>query len=151
MYNRILVAFDASPAAQLAMAQALTLAKAAQAAVRAVHVVDIMFPASPDMVYMDLETYRRDRVLAGQQVLDQAAEMGRRAGVDVETRLLEVEGSRYSNAIIAEAKRWPADLIVLGTHGRSAIMHLLMGSVAQRVVRHAPVPVLLVPVGEKPA
>ena len=46
--------------------------------------------------------------------------------------------------IAAEAKAWPADLIVIGTHGRRGVDHLLMGSVAEGVVRISPVPVLLI-------
>ena len=46
--------------------------------------------------------------------------------------------------LAAEAKAWPADLIVIGTHGRRGVDHLLMGSVAEGVVRISPVPVMLI-------
>jgi nucleotide-binding universal stress UspA family protein len=61
-----------------------------------------------------------------------------------ETELLETEGKRVASVIDDDAKRWPADLIVIGTHGRSGISRLLLGSVAEGVVRGASVPVLLV-------
>ena len=144
MYKRILVAFDESAVAERALHEALMLAKEGAAAVRVVHAVDVMFPATTDMVYVDLETYRRDRALAGQQVLDRAAQLAREAGVEPETAVLEVEGTRYSNAILDEARSWGAQLIVVGTHGRGALIHLLLGSVAERLIRHSPVPVLLV-------
>lgn len=144
MYKRILVAFDESAVAERALHEALMLAKEGAAALRVVHAVDVMFPATTDMVYVDLETYRRDRVLAGQQVLDRAAQLAREAGVEPETAVLEVEGTRYSNAILDEARSWGAQLIVVGTHGRGALIHLLLGSVAERLIRHSPVPVLLV-------
>lgn len=144
MYQRILVAFDESAVAERALREAIMLAKAGGAALRVVHAVDVMFPATTDMVYVDLETYRQDRVAAGQQVLERAVAMAVDGGVSVETAVLEVEGSRFSNAILADARSWAAQLIVLGTHGRGALIHLLLGSVAERIIRHSPVPVLLV-------
>ena len=70
----------------------------------------------------------------------------KKAGVGAESRLVEVEkyGERVVDAIVDEAKRWRADLIVIGTHGRRGVSHLLLGSVAEGVVRLAPAPVLLV-------
>ena len=150
MYRRILVAFDGSPIAEHALHEALTLAKDSQASVRVVYAVDVLFSGLGE-AYVDIEAFRRDCLQAGRKILDQAADLARQAGVDVETALLEVEGSRFSNAIVAEARRWPAELIVVGSHGRGGLLHLLMGSVAERVVRHAPVPVLLVRGVDAPA
>lgn len=143
MYKRILVGFDDSEVAQLALAEALKLAKEGGATLRIVHAVDVMLLSTGE-VYMDLEAYRRERVQAGQDILERAAAQASETGVAAESTLVEVEGTQFSNAIIAEARRWSAELIVLGTHGRGALAHLLMGSVAERVVRHSPVPVLLV-------
>ena len=56
-----------------------------------------------------------------------------------------VEGSRIAEAIDHEAARLVADLIVVGTHGRTGLAHLLLGSVAESTLRHAPCPVLTVP------
>jgi len=143
MYKRILVAFDESAIARRALREALRFATEDQASLRVVHVVDVMLVTTGE-VFFDFEAYRRQCLEAGQHVLDMAAAMAREAGVEVETVLLEVEGSRFSNAIIEEANRSSAELIVLGSHGRGALAHLLLGSVAERVLRHAPVPVLLV-------
>jgi nucleotide-binding universal stress UspA family protein len=143
MYKRILVGFDDSDVGRLALREALGLAKESGAAVRIIHAVDVMLLSTGE-VYMDLEAYRRERMAAGKDVLDRASAIAREAGVPVETALVEVEGTQFSNAIIGEAKSWSAELVVLGTHGRGALAHLLMGSVAERVVRHSPVPVLLV-------
>ena len=149
MYKRILVGFDDSDVSRQALTEALMLAKESGATVRVVHAVDVMLLSTGE-VYMDLEAYRRERMAAGKEILERASALAREAGVDVETALVEVEGTQFSNALIAEARRSGAELIVLGTHGRGALAHLLMGSVAERVVRHAPVPVLLVK-GTKPA
>lgn len=144
MYSRILVAYDESDVAGRALREAIMLAKDGSAALRIVHAVDIMFPATTDMVYVDLDTYRKDRVAQGQSVVEAAAAQARADGVAAETAVLEVEGTRFSNAILADARDWNAGLIVVGTHGRGALVHLLLGSVAERIIRHATVPVLLV-------
>jgi nucleotide-binding universal stress UspA family protein len=62
----------------------------------------------------------------------------------VETELFETMGGRASDCIVAAAKQWGADLIVMGTHGRRGMSRLSMGSDAELVVRSTPVPVLLV-------
>jgi nucleotide-binding universal stress UspA family protein len=51
--------------------------------------------------------------------------------------------------ILACAERWEADLIVIGTHGRTGLMHLVMGSTAEYIVRHSKMPVMVVPLPEK--
>ena len=149
MYKRILVAFDESEVAGRALTEAIAMANDSDASLRIIHAVDVMFPATTDMVYVDLETYRQDRAAAGQAVVDGAVARARAAGVTVESGVLEVEGSRFSNAILNEAKAWGAQLIVVGTRGRGALLHLLLGSVAERIIRHSPVPVLLVGSPEK--
>lgn len=70
------------------------------------------------------------------------AESLRRPGLSVETRCSE---GYPSEAIVEEARTVGADLIVMGTHGRTGLAHLLLGSNAERVVEHAPCPVLTVP------
>jgi nucleotide-binding universal stress UspA family protein len=142
MYKRVLVAFDGSSIAERALHEALRLAKENRAAVRVVHMVDVMLPITSE-VYIDYEAYRRDRVQEGRRVLAAAEAAARAAGVDAETELLELDGPPISEGIVAEARRWSAELIVMGTHGRGGLMHLLLGSVSEGVVRDAPVPVLL--------
>jgi nucleotide-binding universal stress UspA family protein len=78
----------------------------------------------------DLEALREIWRQAGHRVLERAGTFARQAGVDIETALLEQDGH--------------ADLVVVGTHGRHGIEHLLLGSVAEAVARTAPGSVLLV-------
>lgn len=55
------------------------------------------------------------------------------------------EGNPYE-VILKTAKEWDADIIVLGTHGRTGFSHLIMGSVAEKIVRHSEVPIFIIPI-----
>lgn len=70
----------------------------------------------------------------------------REAGVEFDTKSIVIEtlDQHIYDAIDGEAKRWPADLIVIGTHGRRGFRRLLLGSVAEGVSRVASKPVLLI-------
>jgi nucleotide-binding universal stress UspA family protein len=99
-------------------------------------------------VTVPLEAYHDACVQGGQQVLDRVLALTSGVGVPIQSRLIQTGKQDPSSAILEEAKRSAADLIVLGTHGRTGLRRLLLGSVAEGVVRHAPVPVLLVHAGE---
>jgi nucleotide-binding universal stress UspA family protein len=145
MYQRILVAVDGSRVSDQALDEALRLAKDQSAELRIVHVVDTV-TLSVDTEFADIAEYQQKLHSAGQKVLKKAEEAVKRAGGKAETALLELQilGHRTASAIIDEAQRWPAALIVVGTHGRRGISHLFVGSVAEGVVRLASRPVLLV-------
>ena len=83
---------------------------------------------------------------SGEVILTKAHALTREAGINAETRLIEIDtlGRRIPEAIAEEAQTWPADVIVIGTHGRREISHLFLGSVAEGVVRVATKPVLLI-------
>jgi nucleotide-binding universal stress UspA family protein len=81
---------------------------------------------------------------AGEQVVARAEAAARKHGLRPESVIVEVTGGRAADAVVAEAKAWGADLIVLGTHGRRGAGRLVMGSDAEEIVRTTPVPVLLV-------
>jgi nucleotide-binding universal stress UspA family protein len=147
MYQRILVATDGSKTAALALGEACRLARGTDARLRVVHVVDSPY-AYADAWYrageVDVDAVDRAWRRAGQAILEQAEAQAREAGVPAETVLLQRDGRRASRAIVDEAARWPADVIVIGSHGRQAVEDLLIGSVAEGVARTATVPVLLV-------
>ncbi|MEI2614313.1 MAG: universal stress protein [Methylotenera sp.] len=65
-------------------------------------------------------------------------------GVKTETKMVETFGHRVSKLILDEANAWPADLIVMGTHGLRGVERLVLGSDAETVIRKSSVPVLLV-------
>ncbi len=143
MYQRILVATDGSATARQAVDEAIRFASEQKAQLRVIHIIDEnVIYWSADGVILDsvFETLRR----SGQAILDEAVALAASAGVRAQTVLQETVGKRVPEVIIAEAIAWPADLLVVGSHGRSGVGHLLLGSVSQAVVRLAPVPVLLV-------
>ena len=144
MYKHILVAVDGSDTSNLALQDAIKLAKEQQASLRLVHVFDVT-PAYvvAEMPY-PVSDYHSAMREAGQKVLATCAETARQAGIEVDTKLaiLEIFTQRICDPIIEEAKRWPADLIVIGTHGRHGFNHLILGSVAEGVIRFATKPVL---------
>jgi nucleotide-binding universal stress UspA family protein len=146
MYRRILVAVDGSPTSGAALEEAVKLAQDQKAALRLVHVVDetIAYVTldSPQLIASHRAQLRED----GNRVLAAAAGTTRAAGVAAETKLAVLDriDHRVCDAIEAEAEAWPADLVVIGTHGRRGVRHLVLGSVAEGLVRIATKPVLLV-------
>ena len=89
----------------------------------------------------------------GKKLLAKAEGKMRQRRIKADTVLLETLGHRVADLIIKQAKKWRADVIVLGTHGRRGLERVLMGSDAEMVVRESPVPVPLVrsPLGRRKA
>jgi nucleotide-binding universal stress UspA family protein len=143
LYQRILVPVDGSPTSNRALQEALIIAKQQEAQLALINVLE-------DVWYVDNESYinyaelQKSIYSMGEKILAQAKDAALRAGINATVKILEARGDRIANLIISEAKRWPADLIVIGTHGRSGFSHMLFGSVAEGVVRTAPAPVLLI-------
>lgn len=144
MYKRIVVPVDGSPPANRGLQEAIRIAKATGATLRVVHVVNelILMPA-----YVSWPKYN-DVFAAvleeGKRILGEATEVARRAGVACEEKLVERMGEQAADAILQQAREWPADLIVMGTHGRRGLRRLALGSDAEIVLRYTLVPLLLV-------
>jgi nucleotide-binding universal stress UspA family protein len=147
VYKRILVAVDGSSTSGAALREALALGREAGARVRIVHVIDSPYDY-PDVMFGhvagDLEELQDAWQKAGQTVLDGALAAAREVAFEAEGALIETAGRRLPDAIVEEARRWAADLIVVGTHGRRGLDRLLLGSVAEGVSRTSPASVLLV-------
>lgn len=144
MYQRILVPIDGSDTSGRALREAIKLADG-KAQLRLLHVVEEVYPLDAEgYAFIDYAALRDVARSSGERLLAKAAETARQAGATVETLLREAEGDRVANVIDDAASNWPADLIVIGSHGRSGFSRLLFGSVAEGVVRGASVPVLLV-------
>lgn len=142
MYERILITVDGSPVSDQALRHGLALVRDQHADARVVHVVQTM-PVITGDAYIDFDAFRDARVKEGEEVIAHIAAVVHDTGTNVEPELIETE-EPLGNAILSEARGWSADLIVIGTHGRGGLLHLLMGSVAEAVVRHADCPVLLI-------
>jgi nucleotide-binding universal stress UspA family protein len=144
MYQRVLLAVDGSSTSNAALEEGIRFARDQGARLRLVHVLDLAPLSWGTEEYFDISVIQDAIRRAGEQILDQAAKRAENVEMAVETALLESYGERIPNMIIEAARNWPADLIVIGTHGRRGFDHLLMGSVAEGVLRTAPVPVLLI-------
>ena len=147
MFKRILVAVDASETSDLALQAAIRLASEQQANLRIVHVIDTTDINSMGSEYLDPSGMLERLTQNGQSILDKAEAAATAAGVAAETSLVKIEAmnQRISEAIANEAEAWPADLIVIGTHGRRGLTRLFLGSVAEGAARLATKPVLLIP------
>ena len=143
MYGNILVPIDGSETARRGLNEAVSLAKSLGSRIRVIHVINDA-ELSPYTVGSTYPLIIRQVHDYGTSLLHDAEETVRRAGIDVDTRLFEGNGTSAGEQILNTAAGWPADLIVCGTHGRRGIRRLLMGSDAEYVVRQSPVPVLLV-------
>ena len=138
----ILMPTDFSGPSRRALEYAAALARRLGASLHLLHVVyfPIEATASPEGYFVDLTGVRNQmRVDAEREIRTLAGSL---QGIKVTTQV--VEGTSPARAIIQAAKERPAQMIVMGTHGRGGISHLLLGSVAERVVRTATCPVTTV-------
>lgn len=144
MYKRILVPIDGSPTANLGLREAIKLAKSQKARLLLLHVVDEHYALAggqPGPYVQDMIDSFRE---GGRRVVGRALELTRKQGVTAQTLLLESLTGGAADLIVRQARKWDAQLIVLGTHGRRGVRRLVLGSDAEQVVRMASVPVLLV-------
>ena len=143
MYKHIMVAVDGSETSDLALLEAITIAKEHGSKLHVVHVFDeiaLSFSAH----YPEAAEFKKYFIDSGKEVLSIAKTLAQKRAINVETIFLQsAEG--ISKKLADYAKTWPADLLVIGTHGRKGIERFLLGSVAEKLVRLATVPVLLVP------
>jgi nucleotide-binding universal stress UspA family protein len=147
MYKRILIATDGTELASKAVAHGLALAKIDKAPVTIVTVTDIW--SAFDMAHESrtgtrnpIDEFEKQAAAGAKKILDSARELARAQGV--EAALIHVPDKHPAEGIVAKAEEIGADLIVMASHGRRSINRLLLGSVANEVVTHSKVPVLVV-------
>lgn len=144
MYRSILVPIDGSEIASRGLQQAIGLAKALQARITLLHVLDLYPFFGHSATSSELERLLASRRDAAHALLASSALDVRDAGVAVKTELKESLDKHAGPHIVAQAIAHQCDLIVMGTHGRRGVTRLLLGSDASLVLRDSPVPVLLV-------
>ena len=146
MHQRILVALDGSDNASRALDAALDLAAGSGAQLMPLYVIDV------PIIAFDVPGF--DPSIIG----DGLAEEGKRIAADAQSRMARrsvtgtarvmqagLPGEDVAHCIVTTASQWNADLIVIGTHGRRGFRRLVLGSVAERVLRSACCPVLTIP------
>jgi len=148
-FRRILVPIDGSRSASAALDLAIRTARTHQGSITVLYALDVSryvmgFAATPDGGFIDIELLRESLRSTGRAVLDQALGRIRAEGVPCDDRIDE---SSPWEAIDAVASELPADIVIMGTHGRHGLQRLFLGSTAERVLRSSIVPVMVVRVG----
>ncbi|MEF8852499.1 MAG: universal stress protein [Haloarculaceae archaeon] len=137
MYGTILVPTDGSAGADAALDEAVELASAFDATVHSLYVADTS-AAQPETGYVDIvESFER----IGEETTTEAVDRVEAAGVEA---VGAVRTGSPHQSILDYAEEVDADLIVMGTHGRTGLERYLLGSVTEKVVRTVDVPVLTV-------
>jgi nucleotide-binding universal stress UspA family protein len=139
MYERILVPTDGSPGGGDAVEEALDIAELSGGTVHALFVVDTRdYSTLPEAKWLTLESELEGR---GEQAVAAVADRAEEREVPVETA---IERGVPHERILEYADEQDVDVVVMGTHGRSGLDRFLIGSVTEKVVRSADVPVLTV-------
>jgi len=144
MYQRLLVPLDGSETSRLALASALKLAQADGGRVRLMHVLEEVSYSGFDLYAANAGDLMKILCANGQRILDEGMAAAKEAGVPADFVLHDTFGQRLADVVADAAKRWSADVIVVGTHGRRGVDRLMMGSGAEQIIRLAPVPVLVI-------
>lgn len=137
--KRILVALDGSRNSEVALEQALHLGKAFHSVIYLMHVIDIYPESMSVAVDMEEELSHEAR-----EILEKGKRHVEAEGLTCGDTIVHM-GGKPSEFIVREARERDVDVIVLGSHGRTGLSRLLVGSVSERVIGHAPCPVLVVP------
>jgi nucleotide-binding universal stress UspA family protein len=144
MYSRILVPVDGSAPSECGLHEAIRIALATRARLVVLNVVNefpvLMDPASLADYGGLLEALHRN----GEAIAAKAVKAVADAGLGCESVVLDATSGAVAELIVEQVVERRCDLVVMGTHGRRGMKRLALGSDAELVVRHAPVPVLLV-------
>ena len=136
--ERILVGLDGSQCSEKALDQAISMAKVCNSRLFAISVIDL-YPESLEVAYNLEEKMSKE----ARELLERAKDRAAKENISCET--IVHLGKPPHKFIIQEAAEKSIDLIVVGTHGRTGLKKALMGSVAERIIGHAPCPVLVTP------
>jgi nucleotide-binding universal stress UspA family protein len=143
--KKILWPSDASESANKALETAIEVAKQYNAKLYGLQVVTevpTLTDTGPPMTGLNIPRYEEELRRGAQEALEEMVKNKVPESIEVETF---IEMGKAAEVIITFAKEKGIDLIVMATHGRSGLSHLLLGSVAENVIRHSPVPTLIIP------
>jgi hypothetical protein len=138
MYKKIMVGYDGTKFSNCALKEGIALAKESGA--------ELLLVTAPEIdVELQALAPEANALLEKKSAADlaKAAAQAKKAGLAVTTQIAVTTSA--PEALVAAAKKNKSDLIVLGTHGRTGLIRLLMGSTTARVIGHAPCQVLVVP------
>ena len=145
MYQQILVPVDGSATAAHGLAEAIRLARLTGGRLRLMHVIDeLSFALTMDAYAGRAGDWLEELRVEATRLLEEGKAQAAAEGVPAEAVLCDNFRGPVPERVAAEAAAWPAELIVLGTHGRRGLGRFFMGSSAEQILRTAPVPVLLV-------
>jgi nucleotide-binding universal stress UspA family protein len=144
MYQRIYVPVDSSPHSTLALNEAIKLAKSLGSTLILAHSVDLPRYGRGNPAILDSKDMDQPLIDDGKEILRRAVALAHAQGLIPESELLENRGESIATLLLEDAHDCKADLIIMGTHGRTGLMHLLLGSVAEGVLRVSDLPVLLI-------
>ena len=147
MCKRIFVAIDGSSTAQAALVEAIQFARLPGMSLCIGTVLDTGLMSKNSMgmgALIDVDQVRAEMRQAAETLLDDAMARAKEAGLDPYRILIESDNKRVAEMIVGAAQQWDADLIVIGTHGRRGFERMVMGSVAENLVRIATTSLFLV-------
>ncbi len=137
--NKILVPFDFSERSEKSLRWAVGMAEKWQAHLLLFHVVSAPTPLMATEAFYDMAQLEADLQQDADRGIKEVAAKEKTVNIETEVRV----GEPFWD-ICRTAEEGEVDLIVMGSHGRTGLAHVLLGSVAERVVRHAPCPVLVI-------
>ena len=137
-FQKILIAIDHGPVAAHAAQTGVELARSLGAEVAFIHAVDPALGNATEGGFSPHDLIARAEK-DGKKLLT-----GLRRRMSLSSSAAFVQVGNPAKEIVKAAQYWPADLIVIGSHGREGVLRALLGSVAETVVRHAPCPVLVI-------
>lgn len=152
MYKHLLVAVDGSHTSENALQHAIGLANVEGAELTLVNVANPAEYMALAPEFLQHESYEQAALADGNKVLDLAEKMACKVLAEEKVHrhlIIANKGAKeMAQMLVAYADKQGSDLIVLGTHGRSGLMHLLMGSFAETVMRESHLPLLVIRSGQ---
>lgn len=144
IYKHILVAVDGSKTSELAFKEAVKLAKALHSKLRILHVIEKL----PDHIALAVDVIKYQTISNKQAeiLLKKFLQIATKHKISAETELIEIVTfkDKVSQKILKSAKAWKANLLIIGTHGRTGLSHFLLGSVAEEILKTTKLPVLII-------